>query len=164
MGDFFQTDFFKTELTASFQALELSSAFKNIYAIACGLCDGLGYGHNTKTKLIILAMQELHGLFINLKIELDESALPGTIGDLILTCASEKSRNFTFGKLLAEHSATDALAKIKSTVEGFHSLASVDYWKKLNGKLTLARFIADAVKKDNPKKVRKDFEKFIWSI
>src|SRR2546423_2028050 len=51
----FQTDYFSVKLTRSVEPLEISAAFKNIYAIVCGLSDGLGYGINTRVRLIISA-------------------------------------------------------------------------------------------------------------
>lgn len=161
----FQTDYFRVRLTSGVEALEISAAFKNVYAIACGLTQGLGYEINTRVKLMVLAIEELNRLFESFKIELNSDMVPGTIGDLILTCSNEKSRNFTFGELIAKISVNDAFDKIKATVEGYNSLSSVEYFNTLNGaKLPLASFVCEIVERDNPQKAKEYFDKFVKSI
>lgn len=161
----FQTDYFRVRLTLGVEALEISAAFKNIYAIACGLTSGLGYGTNTRVKLMVLAIEELNRLFESLKIELNSDMIPGTIGDLILTCSNEKSRNFTFGKLISIKSVDEAINQIGATVEGYNSLSSVGYFKtksKIN--LPLATFVCEVAKQDNPEKSKDFFDRFVKSI
>lgn len=60
--DLFQTDYFRVRPTKSIGALELSAALKNVYAIACGVADGLGFKTNTRVKLMILALYEINSL------------------------------------------------------------------------------------------------------
>lgn len=140
--DLFQTDYFRVKTTRGIRSLELAAAFKNIYAIACGVTDGLGFGMNTRVKIMLLAMDEFNALRTKLDYTIDERALPATIGDLVLTCSSEESRNFTFGKLLTQYSATNSLKKIGHTVEGYYTVESVPYFEKETGvKLPLARFV-----------------------
>lgn len=161
----FQTNFFRVKLTTNVEALELSAAFKNIYAIACGLVQGLGYGTNTRVKLLVLAIDEIANLCKKLKWNVDPNATPGTIGDLVLTCNSTESRNFTFGNLLAKYSVEEALCKVNSTVEGFYSLNSVKHFEEQSKtNLPLANFVFDIVKKNNPEKVKTQFKSFVGSI
>lgn len=158
----FQSSFFRVKLTKGVEILELSAAFKNVYAIACGLADGLGYGTNTRVKIIVLAIDELKNLYKSLNWKIGSNVTAGTIGDLILTCNSAESRNFTFGSLLAKYNANEALARVSSTVEGVNSMSSVKYFeKKANIKLPLATFIANIVKTDNPRMAKKSFESFV---
>lgn len=160
-----QTDYFRIRLCLGVSALEISAAFKNIYAIACGLTEGLGYETNTRVKLMVLAIEELNRLFEGLKIKLNSEMVPGTIGDLILTCSNEKSRNFTFGKLLSNFSVNGALEKVNATVEGYNSLSSVDYFKaKSRINLPLATFVCEVVKMNNPEKSKEYFDRFVKSI
>lgn len=161
----FQTDYFRVRLTLGVEALEISAAFKNIYAIACGLTSGLGYGTNTRVKLMVLAIEELNRLFESFKIKLNSDMVPGTIGDLILTCSNEKSRNFTFGKLLSIKSVDESINQIGATVEGYNSLSSVEYFKtKSKTDLPLATFVCEVVKQDNPEKSKDFFDRFVKSI
>lgn len=161
----FQTDFFRVRLTIGVEALEISAAFKNIYAIACGLALGLGYELNTRVKLMVLAIEEMTNLYRNLHLKLDSSITAGTIGDLILTCSSVESRNFTFGTLLTKYSIDKSLSKVNSTVEGFHSLTSFEHFtNKAKIKMPLATFISRIIQENNPKIVKKSFEKFVSLI
>ena len=161
----FQTDYFKIRLTESVNTLELWAAFKNVYAVACGLSTGLGFGANTRVKLILSAIDELNKLSISLGFESYEQVLPGTIGDLILTCSSEKSRNFSFGKALANSKIENALSITPGTVEGFYTAEAVPYFeKKIGFKLPLAGFVYDVIKTDDPSKIKSMFGAFVKRI
>ena len=158
----FQTDYFAIRFTKNVMALEISSAYKNIYAIACGMSTGLGYQTNTRVELIVLAMEEMRKLCGKMQIRLDVTSMIGTTGDLILTCSSIESRNFLFGKYLAEFSLAESLKKVGSTVEGFHSLESVSYFEeKYDISLPLANFVRSIVKRNSPATVREQFLQFI---
>ncbi|HUD44239.1 MAG TPA: NAD(P)H-dependent glycerol-3-phosphate dehydrogenase [Patescibacteria group bacterium] len=158
----FQTNYFQVRLTNGVAALELSAAFKNIYAIVCGLADGLGYGTNTRVKLLVLAIEEMYNLHRALRCSIDVNSTVGTTGDLILTCNSTESRNFTFGKLLAQYSTDEALRQIGSTVEGVNSLSSVEHFSQLAQiELPLASLVGQIVKLNNPQEVKKVFDEFI---
>lgn len=160
-----QTDYFRIKLTKSVRALELSAAFKNICAIVCGVAEGLGYGVNTRVKLMLLAMEELNYLRQKLKFEIDTNALPATIGDLILTCSSEESRNFRFGKILANNSPSKSLEKVGSTVEGYYTTESVSYFEHdSNVKLPLARFVFELTHGSSNKNVHERFKSFVKKI
>ena len=100
---------------------ELGGALKNIIAIAAGICSGLGLGDNTRAALITRGMAEMArlGVCMGAK-EYTFSGLTG-IGDLIVTCMSEHSRNNRFGRLLGEGvSLQEALERI-GTVEGYYA-------------------------------------------
>ncbi len=100
---------------------ELGGALKNIIAIASGICSGLGLGDNTRAALITRGMAEMArlGVCMGAK-EYTFSGLTG-IGDLIVTCMSEHSRNNRFGRLLGEGvSLQEALERI-GTVEGYYA-------------------------------------------
>jgi len=161
----FQTNFFRVKLTAGVEILELAGAFKNIYAIASGIAYGLDFGANTRAKIIVLAIDEMNKLFKALNLRNDSSKTCGTIGDLILTCNLTESRNFTFGELLTKYNVEESLSKIKSTVEGYYSVFSLKHFeKRANMKLPLANFILSVVKMDNPKKIKRQFERFLSLI
>lgn len=163
--DLFQTNYFRVKSTAGVEVLELSAAFKNIYAIGCGLVDGLGFGTNTRVKMLVLAIEELSSLITTLHMMAGDDITAGTTGDLILTCNSITSRNYRFGKLLATHSVADALVKVHSTVEGYHSLSSVDHFKRRSqSPLSLAAFISDVVQSDDQSVVRRRFMDFVRTV
>jgi glycerol-3-phosphate dehydrogenase (NAD(P)+) len=125
-----QTPYFRLQPSKDYAALELSSALKNVYAIMCGYADGLGYRMNTRAQLITLALQEFSILAHAMDIEHHGLAQPGLVGDLVLTCTSTESRNFSFGYYLATMSAEEALAKAGSTVEGYYTSISIQALSK----------------------------------
>jgi glycerol-3-phosphate dehydrogenase (NAD(P)+) len=157
----FQTDFFHVRLTRSVEVLEIASAMKNVYAMGCGISEGLGFGENTKAKLLTLAIEEMQDLYRGLHLRVGVNSTAGTTGDLILTCATRESRNFRFGKYLVSYSATEALQKVNSTVEGYNSIRSLTLLQRqANVDLPLASFIANLVKSD-ARDIKKQFESFM---
>jgi glycerol-3-phosphate dehydrogenase (NAD(P)+) len=99
--------------------VELGGALKNVVAIACGISDGLGYGENAKAALITRALAEITRLGVAAGARpLTFLGLAG-MGDLILTCESDISRNRRLGLALAKGvSVEDATAGIDGVVEG----------------------------------------------
>jgi len=157
----FQTDSFRVKLTQGVEVLEIASAMKNIYAIGCGIADGLGYGTNTKVTLLTLAIDEMQQYFYKATFTLSLDATAAMIGDLILTCSSEESRNYQFGTLLVNYETEDALKKIGSTVEGYMTLQSFPSFQSQSPvKLPLANLISTLVASE-ARDVRKLFEDFL---
>ncbi len=161
----FHTDFFIVRPAKGVEALELSGAFKNMYALICGLSEGLGYGVNTRVALIVMAMEEISELFKKLNIIVDPAATIGMTGDLILTCNSSESRNYTLGKYLAKFKVEESITRVGSTTEGYHSLASVEYFEqKAKMNLKVLRFIRSVIDKNDPSQVRGMFLEFVKKI
>ncbi|MCP4337331.1 MAG: NAD(P)-dependent glycerol-3-phosphate dehydrogenase [Desulfobulbaceae bacterium] len=126
MQKIFGTDFFRVYASRDIIGLEISAALKNIIAIAAGVCDGLGYGLNTRAALITRGLAEIQRLGIALKADsLTFSGLSG-LGDLVLTCTGDLSRNRTVGLKLGEGKT---LAQVKSEMsmvaEGIKTTQSV---------------------------------------
>ena len=163
--DLFQTDYFRVRMVKEIKALEIAGGFKNVYAIACGIADGLGYGANTKTKLILIAIEEFYAFSKSMRMSINQDMLPGTIGDLILTCGSQESRNFSFGQMLAKEEIKKALAEIGQTVEGFTTADSIPYFEKTsNLKLNLAHFVYEVIKADKNRDVKRRFLEFVKRV
>ena len=106
--------------------VELGGALKNVIAIACGISDGLGLGSNTKTAIITRGLAEISRLGVAM------GAKPATfmglagMGDLILTCTGNLSRNRTVGLRLGEGIALkDILGNMKQVAEGVTTTESV---------------------------------------
>ena len=101
---------------------EIGGAVKNVLAIACGVVEGLGLGQNARAALIARGYAEMlrFGLARGGRAE-TLAGLCG-LGDLVLTCSSTASRNFSLGKALGEGlSAAEALAGKNSVAEGAHT-------------------------------------------
>ncbi len=98
---------------------ELGGALKNIIALCCGICDGMGYGDNTKAALMTRGIHEIArlGKACGAKVE-TFSGLTG-IGDLIVTCTSMHSRNRRAGILIGQGISPEEAVKRVGTVEGY---------------------------------------------
>ena len=101
---------------------EVAGAFKNVIAIAAGISDGLGFGANARAALITRGLSEIRRLAEAMGAK--SATLNGLagIGDLVLTCTSDQSRNRRFGLLIAEgRSPGEAAKKINQATEGVSS-------------------------------------------
>lgn len=98
----FVTDYFRVYASSDLIGLEISAALKNIIAIATGVCDGLGYGLNTRAALITRGLAEITRLGIALGAEHSTFSGLSGVGDLLLTCTGSLSRNRTVGLKLGE--------------------------------------------------------------
>jgi glycerol-3-phosphate dehydrogenase (NAD(P)+) len=95
-----QNDFFKVETSADVAGVELGASLKNVYAIALGMCDGLGFGANTKAFFASLALSEMSALTTALGGEERTAYGLAGLGDLLTTGYSAHSRNRTLGERL----------------------------------------------------------------
>lgn len=121
----FSTPAFRVYPNSDINGVELGGALKNIIAIACGASDGLGFGDNTKAALMTRGLHEIR------KLAVWKGAKPETLngltgmGDLCVTCLSTLSRNYRFGRLIAEGVTPEkAKQKIGMVVEGAYTCLS----------------------------------------
>jgi len=100
--EIFSTDYFRVYTQSDIIGVEMGGALKNIFAIAAGICDGVGYGDNTKAALIIRGMREI--IKLGTKLGGRPSTFYGLsgMGDLAVTCFSANSRNRTLGERIAK--------------------------------------------------------------
>lgn len=115
-------DKFRVYTDSDVTGVEIAGALKNVYAIATGICDGMAYGVNAKAALMTRAIHELSKL--GLKLGADKATFAGLsgIGDLMVTCDSDLSRNRRFGRLIGEgKTPEEAIESIGSVVEGFYT-------------------------------------------
>ncbi len=112
---------------------EIGGAVKNVLAIACGVVDGLGLGQNARAALITRGFADA---------SFDAIAGLCGLGDLVLTCSSTSSRNFSLGRALGQGmSAAEALADKRTVAEGAHTapvLAGLAREKGIDMPITLA--------------------------
>lgn len=106
--------------------VELGGAVKNVIAIAAGISDGLGFGHNARAALITRGLAEMNRLGLAMGAQpATFSGLAG-MGDLVLTCTGDLSRNRTVGiKLGQGMRLADILAEMRMVAEGVKSAESV---------------------------------------
>jgi len=105
--------------------LELGGALKNIVAIGAGICDGLGYGTNTRAAVITRGLAEISRLGVSMGADpLTFSGLGG-LGDLVLTCTGDLSRNRMVGLKLGQgKNLNTILAEMKMVAEGVKTTRS----------------------------------------
>lgn len=98
--------------------VELGGALKNIIAIAAGVCDGLGLGHNSRAALITRGLAEVARLVVACGGRLDTMAGLAGLGDLVLTCTGDLSRNRTVGVELGRG------RKLPDIIAGMHGMVA----------------------------------------
>ncbi|MHB1015069.1 MAG: NAD(P)H-dependent glycerol-3-phosphate dehydrogenase [Desulfurivibrionaceae bacterium] len=123
--DIFHTERFRVYAGTDVIGMELGGALKNIVAIAAGICDGLGYGTNTRAALITRGLAEITRLGVAMGAKpLTFSGLAG-MGDLVLTCTGDLSRNRQVGLKLGQgKSLAQILDEMKMVAEGVKTTRS----------------------------------------
>jgi glycerol-3-phosphate dehydrogenase (NAD(P)+) len=122
----FSTETFRVYTNPDFLGVELGGALKNVMAIGAGIADGLGFGHDARAALITRGLAEMSRLGKVM------GAKPKTVmglsgmGDLVLTCTGDLSRNRTVGMKLGQgRKLADILAETKTVAEGVRTTQSV---------------------------------------
>ena len=121
--DILMNDILRIYVSDDILGVQLGGAFKNIIGLASGVVDGLGIGgDNTKAALMTSGITEIARLGIALGAKTETFGGLSGIGDLIVTCSSEHSRNRRCGVLIGQGmSADEAMKKIEMVVEGYPS-------------------------------------------
>jgi glycerol-3-phosphate dehydrogenase (NAD(P)+) len=123
------TDNFRAYTSADMVGVEVGGAVKNVLAIGAGLSDGLGFGANTRIALITRGLIEMTRLGVAVGAERDTFMGLAGMGDLVLTCTDDQSRNRRMGLALAAgKTVAEAEAEIRQVVEGV--LAARAVWEK----------------------------------
>jgi glycerol-3-phosphate dehydrogenase (NAD(P)+) len=125
---------FRVYRNDDFIGIQLGGAVKNVIAIGAGLSDGLGFGSNARTALITRGLSELTRLGV--KMGARESTFMGMsgLGDLVLTCTDNQSRNRRFGLALGNGlGIQEAMDKIGQVVEGYRNTKEVHILSKRMG-------------------------------
>ena len=129
----FHYDNLRMYLSQDLIGVQIAGAVKNVIAIACGISDGLGYGANARAALITRGLAELRRLGVVLGAQdATFSGLSG-LGDMVLTCTDNQSRNRRFGLLLGQgESSENAEKAIKQVVEGKQNAKQIDELAQLH--------------------------------
>lgn len=117
---------FRAYTSSDIVGVEVGGAIKNVLAVGAGLADGLGFGANTRVALITRGLLEMTRLGVALGARRETFMGLAGLGDLVLTCTDDQSRNRRFGLLLAAgRSVEAALAEIGQAVEGYLAARAV---------------------------------------
>jgi glycerol-3-phosphate dehydrogenase (NAD(P)+) len=121
----FSTPTFRVYTNLDVIGVELGGALKNIIALAAGICDGAGFGDNTKAALMTRGLVEITRLGIRCGAKADTFAGLSGMGDLIVTCMSRHSRNRFVGEEIGKgRKLTDILKDMVMVAEGIYTTAS----------------------------------------
>lgn len=118
----FHSDTFRAYASDDIVGVQIAGALKNVYAIAAGIADGLGFGANARAALITRGMAELTRLGNAMGAKSETLMGLSGVGDLILTCTDNQSRNRRFGLALGQgYSTQNATEQIGQVVEGINT-------------------------------------------
>ena len=132
--DIFMSPKLRVYTNPALTGVELGGALKNIIAFGAGICDGLGYGDNTKAALMTRGIREIARLGTALGADANTFSGLSGIGDLIVTCTSMHSRNRRAGILIGQGKSLDeTLKEVKMVVEGITATeVAYEVSKKMN--------------------------------
>ncbi|MDR2546577.1 MAG: NAD(P)-dependent glycerol-3-phosphate dehydrogenase [Lachnospiraceae bacterium] len=125
LQNIFMNEVFRVYRNRDVMGIELGAALKNVVALAAGICDGQGYGDNSKAALITRGITEIARLGVAMGGNTATFYGLSGIGDLIVTCASHHSRNRRAGILIGKGAKMEAaMAEVEMVVEGVYSAKS----------------------------------------
>ncbi len=124
--DVFMNPYFRIYSSPDIVGVELAAALKNVIALCYGVCDGLGYGDNTRALLMTRGLTETARLGVAMGGQKETFAGLAGVGDLIVTCTSMHSRNHRAGILIGQGMPVEkALQEIGAVVEGYYATDTV---------------------------------------
>ncbi len=135
--------YIKTTISDDLFGTELSAVLKNVYALASGICSGLGYGDNFQSVLIANAIQEIENFIDEVSPIHRDVKSSAYLGDLLVTAYSKFSRNRTFGTMIGKgYSVKTAQLEMDMIAEGYYATKCV---MEINKKFQVEMPIVEAV-------------------
>lgn len=139
----FMNDYFRVYTSSDVKGVELGGALKNVIAIAAGISDGLGFGDNTKAALMTRGLAEMTRLGIAIGAQPETFSGLGGLGDLMVTCMSQHSRNRSVGERLGRGELLDEIMSgMQMAAEGVWNCRAAC---KLGGQMGISLPIAEQV-------------------
>ena len=164
LAQYFHSDNFRVYTNNDIVGVEIGGTVKNVLAIAAGIIDGLGFGANARAALITRGLAEM--MRFGQTLGANPTTLMGLagMGDLVLTCTDNQSRNRSLGLALAKgETAQQYMGRVGQAVEGFHAAQVVHemtqlhkvempicekVWQVLNSDMDLKSAIAELLGRD----------------
>jgi glycerol-3-phosphate dehydrogenase (NAD(P)+) len=134
MADSLACRYIKTTTSDDLFGTEISAVLKNVYALAAGICHGIGYGDNFQAVLISNAIQEIERFIEVVSPVHRDTKTSAYLGDLLVTAYSNFSRNRTFGFMIGKgYSVKSAQLEMNMIAEGYYATKSlIEINKKFN--------------------------------
>lgn len=122
-----ENDTLKLRDTSDLIGVQICGSIKNVIAVAAGMLDGMNYPESTRSFLITEALNDIKNLIEALGGNPKTINSFAGVGDLLLTCTSVKSRNFSFGRVVGAGASREEIDKYlkENTVEGYYTLKSI---------------------------------------
>ena len=164
LANYFHSETFRVYPSTDVVGVELGGTVKNVLAIAAGIADGLNYGANARAALITRGLAEM--MRLGKALDANPKTLMGLagMGDLVLTCTDNQSRNRSLGLALAKgKTAQEYMDELGQAVEGFYAAEVVNevakqhnvempiceqVWCVLSGKVDLNNAISELLARD----------------
>lgn len=148
----FHNDVFRTYTHDDIIGVQIGGAVKNVMAIAAGIADGLRFGANARAALISRGLAEIMRLGLAMGGRADTFMGLAGLGDLVLTCTDDQSRNRRFGLALAQGKTPDqAKAEIGQAVEGLHTARVVrQLAEKYNIEMPISKQVLNVINQEIP--------------
>jgi glycerol-3-phosphate dehydrogenase (NAD(P)+) len=152
LQDIFSGDFFRVYTNRDVVGVELCGSFKNVIAIACGVCDGLGFGANAKSALMTRGLVEMARLGKVFKAKPETFMGLAGLGDLATTCFSADSRNRSVGQELGKgRSIKDILDSMDAVAEGVVTVKAVHHLaRKHKIEMPITRAVYEIIYREKP--------------
>ena len=130
-----RNDNLKIRVSNDIIGIQICGAIKNVYAIASGIISGLGYCNSSTAFLINESIHDIKDIIYYYGGKPKTILSYAGVGDLMLTCSSTKSRNFSFGYIIGSNNSEEKIKKYLSnnTVEGYYTLSTVYHMLKKKG-------------------------------
>ena len=126
LSQIFKSDYINVKLSNDVIGTELAAILKNVYALATGICSGLGYGDNFLAVLITASTNELKRVLFALDPKERVISQSAYLGDLLVTCYSLHSRNRRFGNYIGKGYSVESTKSVMNMVaEGYNATACV---------------------------------------
>ncbi len=143
MAELLACRYIKTTVSDDLFGTELSAVLKNVYAVASGICSGLGYGDNFQAVLISNAIQEIENFIDEVSPIHRDVKSSAYLGDLLVTAYSQFSRNRSFGFMIGKgYSVKTAQLEMDMIAEGYYAVKCV---MEINKKFQVEMPIVEAV-------------------
>lgn len=125
------TRYIKTNVSDDIFGTEYAAVLKNIYAVASGICHGVGYGDNFQAVLISNAIREIKR-FVDVVHPISRDIMePAYLGDLLVTAYSQFSRNRNFGKMIGKgYTVKSAQLEMNMVAEGYYAVSCMHFINK----------------------------------
>lgn len=146
------TEFFRIYTTTDVVGMQVGGALKNVFALGSGICAGLGLGDNARAAMVTRGLAEMSRVGMARGGCMDTFMGLSGMGDLVVTCYSELSRNLTAGRLLAKNVPLEECKRqVGQVVEGIpNTLSAYQLARKMNARTPLIDAMYDIIYNGQP--------------